>query len=88
MWPRLESSAFPIGPVSLSQSDVWIELSPSPLGFPAAATRVTGVSLKSWTLPPLRGLEFLEGPLYLQVVDDQGEELGGYRLERRRNGHH
>ncbi|HEX7681922.1 MAG TPA: glycosyltransferase [Thermoanaerobaculia bacterium] len=84
-WPRLEPSDFPIGFGSLSQSDVWIELTPSPLGFPAAATRVTGGSLTSWTLPPLRGLEFLEGPLYLQVVDDQGEELGGYRLERWRN---
>jgi GT2 family glycosyltransferase len=78
-WPRLHDT-FPINLGSLSQSDVWIELTPSPLGFPAAATRVTGASLKSWTLPPLRGLEFLDGPLYLQIVDDQGEELGGYSL--------
>jgi hypothetical protein len=75
-WPLLEASAFG----SLSQSDMWIELSPSPLGFPAAATRITGAGMKSWTLPPLRGLEFLDGPLYLQVVNDQGEELGGYTL--------
>ncbi len=76
-WPRLEPSAFPIDLRSLSPSDVWIELSPSPLGFPAATTRVTAASLTSWTMPPLRGLEFLAGPLYLQFVDDQGVELGG-----------
>ena len=66
---------FPLNLSALSQSDVWIELSPSPLGFPAAATRVPAASLTSWTLPPLRGLEFLDGPLYLQVVDDEGKEL-------------
>jgi len=81
-WSRL-GDTFPIDLSSLSQSDIWIELTPSPLGFPAAATRVAGASLKSWTLPALRGLEFLDGPLYLHVVDDDGEELGGYGLERR-----
>lgn len=78
--PPLARSTFAPDLGSLSQSDVWIELSPSPLGFPAAATRVSGASLKSWTLPPLRGLEFLDEPLYLQAVDDQGEELGEYSL--------
>ncbi|HXH38964.1 MAG TPA: glycosyltransferase family 2 protein [Thermoanaerobaculia bacterium] len=62
---------------------VWIELTPSPLGYPAAATRITDASTRRWTLPALAGLPFLTGTLYLQVVDDAGRELGGYAFDRR-----
>jgi len=31
----------------------------------------------------MRGLPFLTGTLYLQVVDDAGNELGRYCFERR-----
>ncbi len=62
---------------------VWIELTPSPFGFPAAATVVTDPSTKRWRLPVLRGLPFLTGMLYLQLVDDAGHELGSYRFEGR-----
>ncbi len=46
---------------------LWLEVSPSPLGFPAAAARVNG------TLP--RMPEHVRGNLYLQLVDDDGREL-------------
>jgi GT2 family glycosyltransferase len=46
---------------------LWLEVSPSPLGFPAAAARVNG------TLP--RMPEHVRGTLYLQLVDDDGREL-------------
>jgi len=54
---------------------VWIELTPSPFGYPAAAARITD---RVWKFPELRGLPFLTGPLYVNVVDDAGRELGGY----------
>jgi GT2 family glycosyltransferase len=60
---------------------LWVELTPSPLGFPAATTRITDPNTQDWLLPPLRGLEFLE-TFYLQLVDDIGQELCGYRVER------
>jgi GT2 family glycosyltransferase len=60
---------------------LWVELTPSPLGFPAATTRITDPNAEDWHLPPLRGLEFLE-TFYLQLVDNSGQELCGYRVER------
>lgn len=44
----------------------WLEVSPSPLGFPAAAMRSAG---------PLPRLDHVRVPLYLQLVDDDGREL-------------
>src|SRR6266849_359599 len=49
-------------------ASLWIEVTPSPLGFPAAASRLAD---SRWPrLPP-----FLEGTFYLQLVDDIGREL-------------
>jgi len=81
-----ELAADPTGAVRLALSrkcnwPLWIELTPSPLGFPAATTRIADPSDELWQLPPLSGLEFLE-TFYLQVVDEAGRELGGYRVER------
>jgi N-acetylglucosaminyl-diphospho-decaprenol L-rhamnosyltransferase len=44
----------------------WLEVSPSPLGFPAATMRPAG---------PLPRMQHVTGPLYLQLVDDDGREL-------------
>ncbi|HEV2720614.1 MAG TPA: hypothetical protein VG323_11395, partial [Thermoanaerobaculia bacterium] len=60
---------------------LWIELTPSPFGFPAAAARVDGVD-GQWPLPRLRGLPFLTGTLYVQIVDDGGDELARYAFVR------
>jgi GT2 family glycosyltransferase len=62
-------------------SPLWIELTPSPLGFPAATMRIDRPQTEDWLLPPLRGLEFLE-TFYLQLVDDIGHELCIYRVQR------
>ena len=62
---------------------VWIELTPSPFGYPAAATRITDPATTRWRLPVMRGLPFLTGTFYLQIVDDAGNELGSYCFERR-----
>ena len=61
---------------------LWVELTPSPSGFPAATTCIPEPKPESWSLPPMRGLEFLDGVLYLQVVDDIGRELCGYSFRR------
>lgn len=50
---------------------LWMEVTPSPFGFPAATTCLTD-AIPS---PSMRGLEFIEGPLYFQLVDDAGREL-------------
>ncbi len=60
---------------------LWIELTPSPFGFPAAAARIENID-GPWPLPRLRGLPFLSGTLYLQLVDDDGEELARYAFVR------
>lgn len=61
---------------------LWIELTPSPFGFPAAATRITDSNAGQWQLPVLRGLEFLNGSFYLQLVDDSGRELRSHVWQR------
>jgi N-acetylglucosaminyl-diphospho-decaprenol L-rhamnosyltransferase len=52
-------------------SPVWLELSPSPLGFPAATMRLEPGA--RWSAPP-----FVTGNLYVQLVDDDGRELARY----------
>lgn len=66
-----------------SSPPLWIELTPSPFGYPAAATRITDSKARRWRLPAMRGLPFLTGTFYLEVVDDAGRELGRYSFERR-----
>lgn len=61
---------------------LWIEFTPSPFGYPAAATRITQ-PLNRWRLPLMRGLPFLTGTFFLSIVDDEGLELGQYRFDRR-----
>jgi N-acetylglucosaminyl-diphospho-decaprenol L-rhamnosyltransferase len=54
---------------------LWLEVSPSLLGFPAAAARIDERPTGAWPLLHMRGLEHVSGPLYLQIVDDEGREL-------------
>jgi cellulose synthase/poly-beta-1,6-N-acetylglucosamine synthase-like glycosyltransferase len=66
---------------------LWIELTPSPSGFPAATACITNPKSEWWQLPPMRGLEFLKGTFYLQVVDDVGQELCRYSFQRPTSQH-
>jgi GT2 family glycosyltransferase len=61
-------------------SPLWIEVSPSPCGFPAAATRVASGRC---ALPAMRGLELIDRTLYLQLVDDDGRELSRHSFAPR-----
>ncbi len=83
-WPDLATDRDGAIGLDISAYDarpLWIELTPSPLGFPAATTRISDPRTELWHLPPLRGLEFLE-TFYLQLVDDAGRELCGCRVQR------
>ncbi|HWM95092.1 MAG TPA: glycosyltransferase [Thermoanaerobaculia bacterium] len=75
--PRLpELPLLPEVPVEPGQ---WVEVSPNPAGFPAAAERISAPGL--WKLPEeIAGR--LEGTWTVQVSDDQGRELGRGRLGR------
>jgi GT2 family glycosyltransferase len=79
-WREMNDGSIRIDCVASDSWPVWVELTPSPFGFPAAATCITHLKDRCWSLPPMRGLQFLDGPLYLQLVDDPGRELGRYRL--------
>ncbi len=61
---------------------LWAEVTPSPFGFPAATMCIDEPKSEWWSLPPMRGLEFLDGTFYLQIVDDTGRELCGYSFLR------
>lgn len=52
------------------EAGVWVEVSPNPEGFPAAAERISAPGL--WTLPDEIALE---GSWIAQVTDAQGREL-------------
>ena len=60
---------------------VWVEFTPSPFGYPAAAARITDPSTKTWKLPAMRGLPFLTGTYFVTVVDDAGRELFSCRAD-------
>jgi len=73
--------------VALDLSDLraptplWVELTPSPFGYPAAAMPLDP-SRDLTIMPQLRGPQFrLEQPLYIQIVDDEGNELRRFRSE-------
>jgi len=60
-------------PEVVHRADLWIEVSPSAFGFPAATTRMNGSPF-----PSMRGLELIDRALYFQIVDDDGRELSRY----------
>lgn len=55
---------------------LWLEVTPSPLGFPAAAARLTSNEVDVRSL--LDDLSFVNAPLYVQLVDDERRELVRY----------
>lgn len=80
-WPQqdtLDEIELPDG----GQRPLWIEFTPSPFGYPAAAARIDDPSIRRWRFPALRGLPFMIGTFFLQIVDDAGRELRSCRFER------
>lgn len=59
---------------------LWIEVSPNPAGFPAAAERLETSGPGGWRLPD-EVVERIAGSEWtIQIVDDAGRELAWYRL--------
>ncbi len=69
--------ALPLGPPGRA---LWIEVSPSPVGFPAAAERLESGE-REWRLPGEVAERLAGAPLFAQVCDDRGRELARYRLQ-------
>ena len=53
---------------------LWVELSPTPLGFPAAAERIAGPGA-SWRLPAEIAQRIAGEPWFVQVADRDGREI-------------
>jgi hypothetical protein len=54
---------------------VWIEVSPNPTGYPAAAERLDRPPEGGWRLPADVAARLAGAELVLQLVDDRGREL-------------
>ena len=54
---------------------LWIEVSPNPTGFPAAAERLTAPPAGGWRLPAEVEERLAGAGLALRVVDEEGREL-------------
>lgn len=73
--------------VDVGPRPAWVEVSPSPLGFPAAAERLSHPEHDRWTLPADVWDHLAPGTYSGRVVDDGGEETHGFSFTRP-SGHH
>ncbi|HEY7213407.1 MAG TPA: glycosyltransferase family 2 protein [Thermoanaerobaculia bacterium] len=62
---------------------LWIEVSPNPTGFPAAAERLVAPPEAPWRLPPEVAERLAGAELTLQVADSAGRELARRVLAER-----
>ena len=69
--PRIPPDGLKL-PAEPSSYPLWIEVSPNPVGFPAAAERLSGPPGGRWSLPP----EIADLDLRVQVTDRSGREIG------------
>jgi GT2 family glycosyltransferase len=54
---------------------LWVEVSPNPTGFPAAAEKVERAGEGPWRLPAEIAAQFPGGGLTVQVTDQEGREI-------------
>ena len=54
---------------------LWVEISPNPTGFPAAAAKVESAGAGPWRLPAEIAAQFPAGGLVVQVSDRDGREV-------------
>jgi GT2 family glycosyltransferase len=59
---------------------LWVEVSPNPTGFPAAAARVESAGAGPWRVPAEIAAQFPAGGLTVQVSDRTGREILRRRL--------
>lgn len=70
---HLERPSFDPYPLGSGDSTVWVEVSPSTLGFPAAAELLT-LPRTPWSLPEDVGRHLANGRYGLRLVDERGRE--------------
>jgi N-acetylglucosaminyl-diphospho-decaprenol L-rhamnosyltransferase len=70
----LDLTAFPF--------PLWVEVSPNPTGFPAAAERLTTPPPDGWRLPPDVAGRLAGAELVVQVVDAEGRERVRHSLRK------
>jgi GT2 family glycosyltransferase len=80
--PAVRLSALPRrGPDLAGRSfPLWIEVSPNPTGYPAAAERLDRPPEGGWRLPADVAARLSGAELALQLVDERGRELGRWAL--------
>ena len=60
---------------------LWVEVSPNPAGFPAAAERIgKGAPGSRWQPPAEIAERLQEGAWWIRLSDDGGRDLAGFRL--------
>lgn len=80
--PRARSTVPAVGlDLSGYPLPVWVEVSPNPSGFPAAAELLTSLPCGPWSLPAEAARRLAGAELALQVVDERGRELARLTLE-------
>ena len=68
--------------VDVGPGPAWVEVSPSPLGFPAAAERLSRPERGRWTLPAEVWDHLAPGTYGGRIVDDAGEETHAFSFTR------
>ena len=63
---------------------LWVEISPNPVGFPAAAERLAAPPGRPWRLPREIAERLPGAELTVQVTADDGRELGRHHLRASR----
>lgn len=74
-WPDPRERAPAVLDLSGFPFPLWIEVSPNPTGFPAAAERLEAPPPGGWSLPAEVAARIAGTELAVQVVDDTGREL-------------
>ena len=72
--PVLDLADLGLSPAKAQASELWVELSPSPRGFPATAERLPA-GARRWELPPELWRRLDAATWRLALVDERGQEL-------------
>lgn len=79
--PRIELS-FPVSPTY----PLWVEVSPTPLGFPAGAEVIHDKNLSYWELETTVWNFLMPARYYIQIIDDTGDSLARFSFIKFDNG--
>jgi N-acetylglucosaminyl-diphospho-decaprenol L-rhamnosyltransferase len=79
--PPLPPQGLPLAKFAAAAAPLWVEVSPNPEGFPAAAEPLPVPPPARWTLPPAIGAGLPAATrLWVRVADAAGRELACYEM--------